>query len=274
MMRTIAIYIGRENLMDDPRVVSLCGDLEKGGCKIYSVESSDDLVEGTDLLLSVGGDGTFLSAAMLVVDKQIPVMGVNLGRMGFLSENRPEDIAPAILSQEYTIENRSMLSADVVTGNPAIDDFPFALNEISVRRSGAAMLAVDVCLNGIKLPTYWSDGIIISTSSGSTAYSLSVGGPIVFPDAKVFVMSPIAPHNLNMRPLVIPENSEITMTVQTRDGHFEFSADNRSADVPEDTDVKVRMAQFSLKRIRLNNSNFIQALSDKLYWGEDVRNIM
>lgn len=274
MMRTIAIYIGRENLKADPRVVSLCGDLEKGGCKIYSVESPGDLKEGTDLLLSVGGDGTFLNASMLVADRQIPVMGVNLGRMGFLSENRPEDVAPAILSEEYTVENRSMLSADVVTGNPAIDDFPFALNEISIRRSGAAMLAVDVCLNGIKLPTYWSDGIIISTSSGSTAYSLSVGGPIVFPDAKVFVMSPIAPHNLNVRPLVIPENSEITMTVQTRDGHFEFSADNRTADVSEDTSVTVRMAQFSLKRIRLNNSNFIQALSDKLYWGEDVRNII
>ena len=159
-------------------------------------------------------------------------------------------------------------------GNPAIDDYPFAFNEISIRRSGPAMLAVDVCLNGIKLPTYWSDGIIISTSSGSTAYSLSVGGPIVFPDAKVFVMSPIAPHNLNVRPLVIPETSEITMTVQTRDGHFEFAADNRTADVPENTAVTVRMAQFSLKRIRLKNSNFIQALSDKLYWGEDVRNII
>ena len=274
MMKTIAIYIGRENLKTDPRVVSLCENLEKGGCKLYSVESSGELLIGTDLLLSVGGDGTFLNAAMLVADSQIPVMGVNLGRMGFLSENRPEDVAQAVLSDEFMVENRSMLSADVVTGNPAIDDYPFAFNEISIRRNGAAMLAVDVCLNGIKLPTYWSDGIIISTSSGSTAYSLSVGGPIVFPDAKVFVMSPIAPHNLNVRPLVIPETSEITMTVQTRDGHFEFAADNRTADVPENTVVTVRMAQFSLKRIRLKNSNFIQALSDKLYWGEDVRNII
>ena len=269
----IAVYIGDEKLKSDPRVISLLEEFESGGCSMYVVESDVLRSADTDMVLSVGGDGTFLSAARMVAGTDIPVAGVNLGRMGFLSENRPEDIAQAVFAGEYAVESRSMLQADVVTGNPEIDTCPYSLNEMTVRRSGAAMLGVDVCVDGIKLPTYWGDGLVISTSSGSTAYSLSVGGPIVLPESKVFIISPIAPHNLNVRPMVVPNTSEITLVMQSRDGHFEFSADNRTADVPEDTEVTIRMAQFSLKRIRLNRSNFIQALTEKLYWGEDVRNI-
>jgi NAD+ kinase len=134
------------------------------------------------------------------------------------------------------------------------------------------MLSVDVCVDGVMLPTYWGDGLVVSTSSGSTAYSLSVGGPIVLPESKVLIIAPIAPHNLNMRPLVVPDTSVITLKVHSRDGHFEFSADNRTAEIAESTVIKIQMAQFSLKRVRLNKSNFIQALTEKLYWGEDVRN--
>ena len=135
------------------------------------------------------------------------------------------------------------------------------------------MLGVDVCVDGVTLPTYWGDGLVISTSSGSTAYSLSVGGPIALPQSKVFIISPIAPHNLNVRPLVVPDTSVISLKVHSRDGHFEFSADNRSVDVSDKTSMEISMAQFSLKRVRLDKSNFIQALVEKLYWGEDVRNI-
>ncbi len=269
----IAVYIGDGKLKSDPRVTSLLEEFQSGGCSIYAVESDVLISADTDMVLSVGGDGTFLSAARLVAGMDIPVAGVNLGRMGFLSENRPEDIVQAVFAGDYAVESRSMLQADVETGNPEIDACPYSLNEMTVRRSGAAMLGVDVCVDGIRLPTYWGDGLVISTSSGSTAYSLSVGGPIVLPESKVFIISPIAPHNLNVRPLVVPNTSEITLVMQSRDGHFEFSADNRTADVPEDTTVTIRMAQFSLKRIRLNRSNFIQALTEKLYWGEDVRNI-
>ena len=269
----IAVYIGDVKLKSDPRVTSLLEEFQSGGCSIYAVESDVLISADTDMVLSVGGDGTFLSAARLVAGMDIPVAGVNLGRMGFLSENRPEDIVQAVFAGDYAVESRSMLQADVETGNPEIDACPYSLNEMTVRRSGAAMLGVDVCVDGIRLPTYWGDGLVISTSSGSTAYSLSVGGPIVLPESKVFIISPIAPHNLNVRPLVVPNTSEITLVMQSRDGHFEFSADNRTADVPEDTTVTIRMAQFSLKRIRLNRSNFIQALTEKLYWGEDVRNI-
>ena len=273
-LMNIAVYIGKEELSKDARVSTLLDVLVGGGCDICLVRAEMPVPESTDMLLSVGGDGTFLSAAMMVAGRNIPVAGVNLGRMGFLSENRPEDFAQAILAGEYTVESRAMLHADVHTGNPEIDDCPFALNEMTVRRSGPAMLTIDVCVNGEKLPAYWGDGLIISTSSGSTAYSLSVGGPIAMPDAKVFIISPIAPHNLNVRPLVVPYSSEISLVASSRDGHFELAADNRTAEVPENTEVRIRMAQFSLKRIRLNNSNFIQALSDKLYWGEDVRNII
>ena len=272
-MMNVAIYVGKENLRTDSRVQTLVRELEKGGCEVCLISADRKADPCTDIVLSVGGDGTFLSAALMVAGKDIPVVGVNLGRMGFLSENRPEDISQALLTGDYTVENRAMLHADVVTGNPEIDACPYSLNEMTVRRSGAAMLGVDVCVDGVELPTYWGDGLVISTSSGSTAYSLSVGGPIVLPESKVFIISPIAPHNLNVRPMVVPDTSEITLVMHSRDGHFEFSADNRTVDVHEDTRVVIRMAQFSLKRIRLNRSNFIQALTEKLFWGEDVRNI-
>ena len=159
------------------------------------------------------------------------------------------------------------------TANPEIDAWPYALNEFTVHRSGAAMLGVQVSVDGVRLPTYWADGLIVSTSSGSTAYSLSSGGPIVLPESKVLIITPIAPHNLNVRPLVVPDSSEISLKMHSRDGRFELSVDNRTVEVSEGTEVTVGMAQFSLKRVRLGRSNFINALTDKLFWGEDVRNI-
>ena len=140
-------------------------------------------------------------------------------------------MADAILSGDYSVETRTMLNA-ALDARQAGSFVPYALNEMTVRRSGAAMLGVDVCVNGIKLPTYWGDGLVISTSSGSTAYSLSVGGPIVIPESKVLIISPIAPHNLNVRPLVVPDTSTIELEMHSRDGHFEFSADNRTMEMP------------------------------------------
>ena len=269
----IYINIGREELLSDSRLVSLMEELREGGCVLHVLESGQLPADDAQMLLSVGGDGTFLSSAVIAAERGLPVVGVNLGRLGFLSENRPEDVAHALLAGDYTIENRTMLKACVKTGDEQIDSWPYALNEISVRRKGAAMLCVDVVIDGIHLPTYWADGLVISTSSGSTAYSLSVGGPIVLPESKVLIVAPIAPHNLNMRPLVVPDSSVISLRMQSRDGGFEFSADNRTCVVGMDVPVDISVAQFSLKRVRLNSSNFINALTDKLYWGEDVRNI-
>jgi NAD+ kinase len=193
--------------------------------------------------------------------------------VGFLSENRPEDVAQALISGNYTIESRAMLRAVVSPEVPSVSMWDYALNEITVHRSGAAMLGVDVDINGVKLPTYWADGLVVSTSSGSTAYSLSVGGPIVLPESKVLLISPIAPHNLNIRPLVVPDSSVVRLRMHSRDGRFSLTADNRTVEVDENVEIEITVAQFSLKRVRLNHSNFINALTEKLFWGEDVRNI-
>ena len=270
----IAIYIGKEQLREDARLVSLIEELEAGGCHLYFLDEDNCLEVHTDMILSVGGDGTFLSAALIALSHSVPVLGVYMGRMGFLSEGRPEEIADAILSGDYRIETRAVLEASVEEASGfELGISPYAVNEMTVRRSDPAMIGVDVCVDGVRLPTYWGDGLVISTSSGSTAYSLSVGGPIVLPQSKVLIISPIAPHNLNVRPLVVPDTSEIVLTSHSRDGHFEFSADTRTCDMPEDVKMNIKMAQFSLKRVRLNKSCFIQALTDKLFWGEDVRNI-
>ena len=271
-----AIYIGNDRLEDDPGLNALTDTLSGGGAEVVTLSDGAPLPEDADMLLSIGGDGTFLSAAKYLAGRPIPVMGVNFGRMGFLSENRPCDVAQAILSGEYTVENRAMLKAEILdhgTGDGSgIGAWPYALNEFTVHRSGAAMLGVDVTIDGVCLPTYWADGLIVSTSSGSTAYSLSAGGPIVLPESKVLIISPIAPHNLNVRPLVVPDSAEISLRLNSRDDKVILTADNRTSLVSSETQIRISVAQFSLKRVRLKRSNFIDALTEKLFWGEDVRN--
>lgn len=269
----LAVYIGKESGEAEKRISDLFYALSSAGYELYELKEGETPSSDTDMLLSVGGDGTFLSSSKLVIDSGIPVVGVNLGRVGFLSENRPEDVAQALISGNYTIESRAMLRAVVSPEVPSVSMWDYALNEITVHRSGAAMLGVDVDINGVKLPTYWADGLVVSTSSGSTAYSLSVGGPIVLPESKVLLISPIAPHNLNIRPLVVPDSSVVRLRMHSRDGRFSLTADNRTVEVDENVEIEITVAQFSLKRVRLNHSNFINALTEKLFWGEDVRNI-
>ena len=272
MYMKIAIYIGKKDAAEDMALKSLLAEFQKAGCDLEVISEGTSLELLPDMLLSVGGDGTFLSASKLIAGRDIPIVGVNLGRLGFLSENRPADVAEALLNSDYTLESRAMLEAEIVTGNADIDSWPYALNEFTVHRSGAAMLGIQASINGVQLPTYWADGLIVSTSSGSTAYSLSSGGPIVLPESKVLIITPIAPHNLNVRPLVVPDNAEIRLKMDSRDADVVFTADNRTAYVSSSTEILIRVAQFSLKRVRLKKSNFINALTEKLFWGEDVRN--
>ena len=282
----IALFVGKKEFASDPRIEGMLEEFVAAGCEVYQICGRDGLRDHTDMLLSVGGDGTFLSASAILSDSEIPVAGVNLGRMGFLSENRPEDIISLdegslksvdgvgdVMARDYTIESRTLLELERTCAADIPDDYFHALNELAVHRSGPAMLEVEVSVDGIQLPTYWADGLVISTSSGSTAYSLSVGGPIVLPESKVLIISPIAPHNLNVRPLVVPDTSRITLRVNSRDGEFIFSSDNRSMKMDSGISLSVSVAQFSLKRVRLNRSNFINALTEKLFWGEDCRNI-
>lgn len=264
----LAIYVKKRSLAGDSRIDAVKADLTAGGCEVYDVKCSEDLREGTDALLSLGGDGTFLSAARLVGASGIPVLGVNFGRLGFLSEYSAQEAVDAILSGEYEIENRAMLEAKLLGSEESF----FALNEVTVHRNGAAMLGVDLTIDGEPMPTCWADGFLIATSSGSTAYSLSVGGPICTPDADVLVLAPIAPHNLNIRPIIVPATAHIRMSLRSRDASVMVTMDNANVIAPSSTMVSVSVAQFSLRRIRLQKSNFIQALKNKLFWGEDVRN--
>ncbi|MCQ2146923.1 MAG: NAD(+)/NADH kinase, partial [Bacteroidales bacterium] len=240
----IAIYVD-ERLRSDSRYLELARKLLSAGFNTYDVRESSDIQAGTDIVISVGGDGTFLSAAKRVGDTEIPILGVNLGRLGFLSENNVDDAVQALVKGEYMLENRALLKADVsgtvVSGSDCFS--PYALNEISVHRVGAAMLGVDVCIDGDPLPTYWADGLLVATSSGSTAYSLSVGGPICSPQSRVLIIAPIAPHNLNVRPLIVPDTTSITISVQSRDKDVMLTMDNRNITVRPDVKLDIAMAQ-------------------------------
>ena len=265
-----ATYFKQAALADDPRWRALADGLAAGGVELYPVSTREDIRPETDLLLSVGGDGTFLSASKRVGDSGIPVLGVNLGRLGFLSENRPEDLLEPVLRGDYIVEERTLLAVEGLGG----DMYPHALNEMAVQRSGAAILGIRVAVDGQSLPVFWADGLLVATSSGSTAYSLSVGGPICSPEAPVLVIAPIAPHNLNVRPLVVPESAHIDISVVSRDSSVRVSLDNRTALAPPTVRLSVHVAQFSLKRIRLPESGFVKALTSKLFWGEDIRSGM
>lgn len=276
----IALYSRDGGAMTDPRLSSMLDKLEKELFMIYETSGGEDLLPGTDLVMSVGGDGTFLSAARCVGASGVPILGVNLGRLGFLSEYSPEEACGALLSGAWYLEDRELLETEVngsLSENPALsasaETFsPFTLNEVSVHRSGAALLGVDVTIDGHPLPTYWADGLLVATSSGSTAYSLSVGGPICAPEAKVLIIAPIAPHNLNARPLVVPDTTRVGISMRSRDESVMLSMDNRNHLIQPSATLAVKVAQFSLKRVRLKNTSFIKALTTKLFWGEDIRN--
>jgi NAD+ kinase len=270
------VYIGvtDESVLDDGRVSGLLAEIARGGAEVHVMQPGETALDEADILLSVGGDGTFLAASALAAPCGIPVVGVNLGRLGFLSENRPENVAKALLEGDYVVEEATVLNA-VHDDDGIFEDagiWPFAFNEFTVHRTGPSILGVTVSINGTSLPTYWADGLILSTSAGSTAYSLSVGGPIVMPGAKALIITPIASHNLNIRPLIVPDDSVVRFKVHSRDGKAIFTADNRCVEIPDGASVTMSMAQFSLKRVRLNSSNFINALTEKLFWGEDIRN--
>lgn len=267
----LAGYIKKKGLWDDPRVREMISGLEAAGSEVYPVSSQADVRPGTDALLSLGGDGTFLSAARIAVPSSLPVLGVNLGRLGFLSECRPEDLPSALRAGEFRVEERKLLQ--VSAGELLPEGFwPFALNETGVSRIGASMLGVDVELDGEMLPTWWADGLLVATSTGSTAYSLSVGGPICTPDAKVFIVAPISPHNLNVRPLVVPNTSRIAISFRSREDSVALSVDNRTCRIPAGARVEVCASPRSLKRLCIGKPNFINALRTRLLWGEDVRN--
>ena len=270
----LAYYIKSEALTGDPRVASLLAKLREGGCELSRIAEGQAPEPDTAMVLSLGGDGTFLSASHIAAPCGLPVFGVNFGHLGFLSENSAQDVLDAILSGSYAIQERTMLQAHVEGSAVEGEDLLFALNEISVSRVSAQMLAVDVTLDGKPLPTYRADGLLVSTSSGSTAYSLSVGGPVCMPDSKVLILAPVAPHNLNVRPLVVPEDAVLQLAPRTREGAMVLTVDNRTFTLEKGCRVTISAAPVRLRRGVTGKSNFIEALKDRLLWGGDVRNTM
>ena len=270
----IGYFILTDGLREDPHVCALLDELRNASFEVYEIRTKNDILPETDLVLSMGGDGTFLSAAHLVSDIGLPILGVNFGRIGFLCENRPEAVLKALMEGDFSIEYRTVLNATLKGPNARknIGMLPYSVNEVAIHRKGPSVLGIRVSINGESLPTYWADGLIVSTSSGSTAYSLSAGGPICMPDTKVLIITPIAPHNLNVRPLVLSETSKVDISFESRDETATMSADNWTMEIERNWTIHVEMAQFSLKRIRLAESGFVRALTSRLFWGEDMRN--
>tara|TARA_R110002167_G_scaffold62374_11_gene176189 strand:- start:662 stop:1546 length:885 start_codon:yes stop_codon:yes gene_type:complete len=236
----------------------------------------DALDTSFDLLVSIGGDGTILRAITFVTDLGIPIIGINTGRLGFLATIQVNDIELAIqniVDGKYKISERSLLSIETIPSNDEITSLNFALNEIAVsRKNTTSMITVETHLNGEYLTSYWSDGLIISTPTGSTGYSLSCGGPVITPDTNSFVITPIAPHNLSARPLIITDSTEIQLKVTGREESHLVSLDSRIATLENGTLIKIKKASFKIKMIDLLNESFLTTLRKKLLWGEDKRN--
>lgn len=234
--------------------------------------SGADLPADVELFLALGGDGTFLESLTLVRERKIPIAGINFGRLGFLTtacfrdDNQWID---QLLGGDYVIEERNVLK--LRTAELPEGFYPYALNEITIQRSGPVMLEIEISIDGNRLPKYWADGILIASATGSTAYSLSIGGPIVTPDSRVLIIAPIAPHNLNVRPLIVPETSVIEVAYSGRQREALLTVDNRSFSIAPGGKTVISRGEFSLKSVSVNN-NFIAALNQKLLWGEDKRN--
>jgi NAD+ kinase len=242
---------------------------------IRCVSTPAEIAGYTDYLFSIGGDGTMLSALPLIQDSGIPVVGINIGRLGFLSSISKDEISSALEKLKkgnYILDRRTMLrvsssASDIFKGNV------YGLNELTVNKTDTSnMITVDVTVNGLFFSRYWADGLIISTPTGSTAYNLSCGGPVIMPESNSFAITAIAPHNLNVRPIVIPDSSEIKLKVHSRSGHFLASLDSNFVNLSTGDEITVKKNTFTFNIVRLNEHDYINTLRNKLLWGSDMRN--
>ena len=260
-------FLVHVNLKDVIIDMSIEGDIKY-------FENNQDLSNDIDFLFSIGGDGTFLNTILLVRNLKIPILGINTGRLGFISNTPTSEIESsieALIKGEYSIEERSLLRLD--SESNLFDKNNHALNEISImKRDSSSMITIHTELDGKHLNSYWTDGLIISTATGSTAYSLSCGGPILMPDSGNFVITPIAPHNLNVRPIVIDDSSVLTISVESRAERNLVALDSRSVELKNSEILTVRKADYKIQLVLLKNHSFIHSLRNKLNWGLDKRN--
>jgi len=290
----IAIY-GREfNNSVLPFVQDVFDALQEDGIEILVYQEYNDFIQdkvklpahintfsnhtelccGADVLISLGGDGTLLDTLALVRDSGVPVIGINFGRLGFLAsinKNEIKNAIQALLNHEYSLDKRTLLNVE--SKHHLFGDENFALNDITIhRRDNTAMMIIHAYMNDEFINSYWADGLIIATPTGSTAYSLSCGGPIIFPSAQNFVITPIAPHNLNVRPVIIPDDVTLRFEVEARSTKFLVSCDARTATVDRSVKITIKKAAFHVNLIRLNNESYLTTLRNKLLWGIDTRN--
>ncbi|WP_226391228.1 NAD kinase [Penaeicola halotolerans] len=241
--------------------------------KVELFKRGDDLRE-IDFFFSLGGDGTLLESVTYVGRSEVPIVGINTGRLGFLATSSKENIKKVIegiYNDYFTIENRSLVTLD--TDKPLFEGLNFALNEFTIlKKDSSSMIVVHTFINGEYLNSYWSDGLIIATPTGSTGYSLSCGGPLILPQANNFVITPVSPHNLNVRPMVVPDSSVISFEIEGRSKSFLVSLDSRSNSVDASIQMAVRKSNFHAKLVKFHGYNFLDTLRQKLNWGLDMRN--
>lgn len=245
--------------------------------KEYKTFNSHKCLDSSfDILVSIGGDGTILRAATFVRDSGVPIIGINAGRLGFLAKVQKESIEQflqIVLQKKYTISQRTLLSLACSPENEQINELNFAMNEVTVsRKDTTSMITIETSLNDEYLNSYWADGLIISTPTGSTGYSLSCGGPILTPEVKGLVITPIAPHNLNARPLVITDDTIIKLKVSGRENQYLVSLDSRIATLDNNSILTIKKTPFQINMVEIPNETFLNTLRNKLLWGEDKRN--
>ena len=278
IIRDIFVFFNSKNIemVIEANFLKILYEKELVKKEYKTFNSSKELDKSFDLMLSIGGDGTILRAATLVRNSGIPILGINAGRLGFLASVQKEDIATflqMVVDKNYKISKRTLLKATVFPRNKDLMEINFAMNEISVsRKDTTSMITIETHLDGELLTSYWADGLIIATPTGSTGYSLSCGGPILTPEVKSLVITPIAPHNLNARPLVIPDNTEIKLRVTGREEQYLVSMDSRIASVGNHSVITIKKCNFQINMVEIPNETFFKTLRSKLLWGEDKRN--
>ena len=235
---------------------------------------AEDLDEDIDCMISLGGDGTLLDTVTFVQDKGIPVLGINYVRLGFLASIGKDELHSAVnalVNRTYVLDKRTLLHLDANT--PLFGKVPYALNEVTLhKKDTSSMIKIHTYLNGEFLNTYWADGLIVATPTGSTGYSLSCNGPVIFPDSASFVITPVSPHNLNIRPIIVPDDNIISFEIEGRTDGFLCTLDSRRELVDKDVQLAIKKETFSMNLVRLNENNFLQTLRNKLSWGLDKRN--
>lgn len=290
----VAIFAKRINTGLSETLVQVISELKKHNCAVYlykplsevlkqaggkpdsvkgTFEKPDDISKEIKYFICIGGDGTFLQSIPFVMKKEIPLVGINNGRLGFLANIQKEEITQsidAIVKKEYELEHRSLIN--LISPEGLFKESQYGLNDLTIQKKGSSLITIHTYIDHEYLNGYWTDGLIISTPTGSTAYSMSAGGPIVCPECRNFIISPIASHNFSVRPLVVDINCEITLEIEARNNQYLLTLDSNSVELGTDIKIHLKKAEFEIQTIKLKQHSFYNTIRTKLMWGMDPRN--